>query len=432
MIDYKERFTLALHHICGECPPSHLVEDWILHRNEDLQEWVLNSTIPWWVMGIGVIEAAMAMANAPIDGEPDKIKYEESEMIVLVGGTFDADGGKESRIVDAMTRYMPSITQVINGGTLEGLNTFVDLHLDKTSTLIWMPNIDNSEDKILPTLKKRHPEMILVQSKRCVERQYTPFQLVKRMLSSHSALLMRITLDEFDNYAFSLMDPLGNIFGSETGLYTFCSNLSTRLATLQGNTRVRTERHDDRRPFELEDEFLEVVKSTGETFSKLMDAINPERFLGNASTRCEHGFPSVRQGHNVFVSKRNVDKTIIDSSSFVEVLGYEYSDDLKYLGDNKPSVDTPIQFALYDYYPNIKYMIHGHVYIEGAVKTLDVIPCGCLEEVAEIIERFPDPSTTKIAINLKGHGCIVMSDDLEYLKSQTYISRPAPEHHGVF
>lgn len=60
-------------------------------------------------------------------------------------------------------------------------------------------------------------------------------------------------------------------------------------------------------------------------------------------------------------------------------------DKIYYCGDNKPSVDTPIQIRMYDKLPNINYMIHSHCYIKNAPYTKNALPCGAIEEVDEIL-----------------------------------------------
>ena len=63
---------------------------------------------------------------------------------------------------------------------------------------------------------------------------------------------------------------------------------------------------------EMDDSFIAAVRAYGWRFSMLINhAVNKERFLGNASTRCMHGFPSQKLGDVIFVSKR--DKEYIDN-----------------------------------------------------------------------------------------------------------------------
>jgi len=103
-----------------------------------------------------------------------------------------------------------------------------------------------------------------------------------------------------------------------------------------------------------------------------------------------------------------------------------------YIGDHKPSVDTPIQLLLYQYYKHIRFMIHSHTYIQNAPYTHDVIPCGAVDEFYEIIKMFSDHTHTNIQLNLKGHGSIVMVKNLEDLKNIQYIPRIIPEIQRYF
>jgi hypothetical protein len=79
-------------------------------------------------------------------------------------------------------------------------------------------------------------------------------------------------------------------------------------------------------------------------------------------------------------------------------------------------------------------MLHAHVYIDGAPMTERVLPCGALEEAGEILDyiqkHIKDGLETKfLAINLRGHGCLIMSDDVDKIESlkEKIIARPKPE-----
>ena len=102
---------------------------------------------------------------------------------------------------------------------------------------------------------------------------------------------------------------------------------------------------------------------------------------------------------------------------------------IQYTGDFKPSVDAPIQIKLFDYYKNVKYMIHGHAYVLRAFITEHKIPCGFIEEFDDITSIIPDPNTANFCINLRGHGCLILANDIEYLHSQldNLVARPFPE-----
>jgi len=89
-------------------------------------------------------------------------------------------------------------------------------------------------------------------------------------------------------------------------------------------------------------------------------------------------------------------------------------------------VDTPIQIRLFNYYRNIKYIVHGHVYLETPYMTRSKIPCGYIEEFDEIADLVPQDERN-FSVNLKGHGCLILATDLTYFKDQKLIGRPFPE-----
>ena len=87
-----------------------------------------------------------------------------------------------------------------------------------------------------------------------------------------------------------------------------------------------------------------------------------------------------------------------------------------YIGDKKPSVDTPIQSFLYNNYKCINFLIHGHAYIEGAIFTDSYYPCGDIREFLEL-KQFISFHSTTFKINLKNHGFIIGSDTIENLET---------------
>ena len=336
----------------------------------------------------------------------------------IVGGTFDKNGGKPSHFISEMMTLLD--ISGINGGDLATL----EIDFSFTSVLIWMPNIDNGEDKILPTLKVKYPHMLLIQSKRVDGGKYTDFDVIGRLLKSHS--LLGISIDRSSgSYEFKLLDPLGNLHCKTNDLEVLCRTLRKRIYELTNMTRMGSKSVGEVNYFTIEPKFIEIVKNFGQKFATFVNAINPNRLLGNASTRCMSGFPAVRENDRIFVSKRNVDKQSLSSEDFVESsLQDKY---VEYYGDNKPSVDTPVQLLLFSYFPNIRYMIHGHVYVEGAPMTVSKIPCGFLEEILDIMVAIRDRNIEEFSVNLRGHGCIMACKDLAYFDTVKLESRPFPE-----
>lgn len=153
------------------------------------------------------------------------------------------------------------------------------------------------------------------------------------------------------------------------------------------------------------------------------------RFLGNAAFRCSYGFPAFRgHGELIYVSRRNVDKTGIGIKDFVPVKPFEYYDsEVKYYGNAKPSVDTPVNLLIFKHFPKINYLLHGHVYIRHAPMTAKPIPCGATEEFEALMDARFGIGNSYWA-NLKGHGFIVGGETIERLKRDVeFYARPTLE-----
>ena len=336
----------------------------------------------------------------------------------IVGGTFNKNGGEPSFIVSEMMKLLGCTG--MNGGNLDDLS----LDFSFTDILIWMPNVDNSEDKILPTIKTKYPHMLLVQTKRVVDGNYTDADVVGRLLKSHS--LLGVVIERIDGkYWFKLLDPLGNLHCRTSDLETLCRALNKRVWKIKSMTRIGSKSVGPVNKFSIDNKFVEAVKNLGTQFSTFVNAINPNRLLGNASTRCASGFPAVRENERIYVSKRNVDKQTLNAEDFVEVSMPDRC--VEYYGTNKPSVDTPMQLLLFSYFPNIKYMVHGHVYVKGAPLTQHKIPCGYLEEVLDVLLAMKNRNVEEFSINLLGHGCLIACKDLAYFDTIKLEGRPFPE-----
>ena len=340
-----------------------------------------------------------------------------------VVGTFDCDGGKYSSVGSKILTWLKCAG--INGGHIDDLKA---IDFARHSTLLWMPDIPNEEEKILPKIKAMNRELLLISSKRCVEGDYEESDIIGRLLKTRSNLGVMITKE--DVYKFKLLDPLGNEFCETRSIAEFCEALKERVEFLLSLSRVPSVRIRDKEEpkSKVPKEFVEIVKRCGHEFATHINAVNPNRLLGNAATRCAAGFPAYRDGDIVYVTRRNVEKTTLSEDDFVAVnMSYlERPDRVNYWGVRKPSVDTPTQVNLFNYYKHVNFIVHGHVYVKDAPITNRKIPCGYLEEFEDIVELFPCDHFN-FCVNLLGHGCLVMAQDLSYFGQVKFISRPFPE-----
>lgn len=359
--------------------------------------------------------------------------------ILFVGGTFDEEGGRPSGLVKEFVNHLNNfdishIVDLYNGGSYKDLH-----HLVKMSAfydcVFWWPNVPNNLPK-MRNIKEINPKAMLVTSKRNDNNKYNIQELINHSLKVKANLTIEFikkpNTNEYKIFNMKILDPLGNCWYYGDDLISCCKYLMMRLEYLSSITRQSTHQMKTNETINIPDkpEFFAIIKKYAEVLHKL---IMPEkgvtRFLGNTSFRCMRGFPSFKEDTCIYVSKRNVDKRYIDRNAFVPVV---YKDGkILYYGDNKPSVDTPIQVRLYNFFPNANYMFHSHCYIKGAPYTKEVVPCGGLEEVSAICKtaRAAYGSLDKdfYVINLLGHGSIAIAKNADMLRNIIFVRRDIPE-----
>jgi ribulose-5-phosphate 4-epimerase/fuculose-1-phosphate aldolase len=379
--------------------------------------------------------------------------------VLIVGGTFDNEGGRPSKLINSMYNEIASVNgyEVIlyNGGLVTDLHNYILPSVVDYQIVMWFANVSNDEDK-LRDVKVINPKCILITSKRNDDSKYTFAELISRALAIKANLTIEFSKHD-DKFNMMLFDPLGNVFYDGFTVSQLCYQMMRRISQLLHFTRVPTIQEVKLPMPEVPEEttFFDFAHDCAEIFHNLIrPAKGTERFLGNMSFRCQNGFPSFR-GENgiIYVSRRNVDKSDINAGSFVPTFLTE-DNTTKYFGDNKPSVDTSVQLRLYRLFPWANYMLHAHCYVDTTgipntmmLSTNTPVPCGALEEVAEIyniiprtindldgtVQLFNKNAPRLLAINLKGHGCILIAKDvaifkeLQKHKDNCFIQRPMPE-----
>lgn len=357
--------------------------------------------------------------------------------ILFVGGNWDLNGGRKSKKVEEFAKFLPNVT-VYNGGNFNNLNDILESCVNY-DIVLWWANVSNDLPKIR-NVKDINYKAMLVSSKRNVDGNYTFQDLLQRSFSLKSNLTIEFSMVD-DKYYMRLFDPLGNMWYGGFSTKMCLKILIERLNFIRSITRESTVSNEENvgalawffnmfkdemyesneNPLvSIKEEFLEIVRNYAYKFADAtFETKDVKSFLGNASFRCPKGFPSFRDGKYIFVSNRNENKEFIGIKEFVTV--YLEDGKLFYCGDNKPSVDSPIQVKLYSLLPNINYMIHSRCYIEN-VPYIDVaLACGALEKVDEIknvIRKYYDSDYDKdfYVVNLLGYGSIMMSNKASQLK----------------
>ena len=248
---------------------------------------------------------------------------------LFVGGNWDLNGGRPSKIVSEFASHLGDIT-LYNGGDYTELESILESCRDY-DVVIWWANVDNNLPKIR-NVKDINYKTMLVSSKRNVDGKYSFQDLLQRSFALKSNLTIEFTKED-DVYKMRLFDPLGNLWYEGTDIGECSKALLDRLSFIKNITRSSTvsseenngalawffnmfkqEMHksDDNPITPIREEFLGIVKDYA---AKLAEATfhtkDVKRFLGNASFRCPKGFPSFRDGKYIFVSRRNVNKEYI-------------------------------------------------------------------------------------------------------------------------
>ncbi len=326
---------------------------------------------------------------------------------IVVGGNF-GETPKESSIIKSIANEFDC--DCINGGSFEDIK---NVDLSGYKLIIWAPNIENSFEKIYP---KKDIGSILICSKVLRENR-TEIDAISRIFQMHGNAVIAINSNN-KPFTFKLLDALGNVWIDTMSIETLCETIDEFVEWTSSSVRKRCTQVKDLEhefgdiDFSQYEEFIELNKQVADKFEE-----NKGRYFGNTSTRCMKMFPTTKtDSTHMIVSRRNSSKKRLTTDDLVLT---RFSDDgsIEYYGDNKPSVDTPIQLSLYKMFPEINYMIHGHSYIQGGEFTEHYFPCGDMREVEPCAELISENDKNYGVINLKNHGFLIYTDSIENLKN---------------
>lgn len=346
--------------------------------------------------------------------------------ILMVGGTWNKENGKESGLINKMYQELKKLTKDItfyNGGKYENLEKIID-SASLFDVIFWMANVDNSLPKVRD-IKKVNPYAFVIGSKRNDNNKYSFVEVLDRALLNRHNLTIQFSKENTNTFKMLVFDPLGTNWYEGYDLNKCVESIYKRVSFVLTTKRDNTYPTNEEIEIPDNEEFFEYVREVSEIFHKTIEhATGVTRFLGNASFM-------LGSKDYIYVTRRDVDKRFIDKDHFV---GAYLGKDKKtyYSGPYKPSKDTIVQLHLYKKLSNIKYIIHSHCYVENAPFTSIPVPCGALDEITEVMDSIKKDYNNNLeldyyTINLKGHGCLIMGSNVDILKKTKFLTRHLPE-----
>lgn len=305
---------------------------------------------------------------------------------LLVGGSLGHKSGVIDKLAAKLSPPQPEgFLSVYNGVPLPTSISGYDL-------ILWFPDIDNAEEKNYPL---KDTGAVLISSK-VMREGLTKIDAISRVYMMHGNAAVCIR-KEGSVFGFELVDALGNTWTNTSNLHTLAAKIKQFYDWTKGAIRKSLRQENL--------EFLEINKALAQKISTECG----NRFFGNYSTRCRDLFPSKKINSECFLfSPRNLNKEIATIDDFVVTTANSY------IGSRKPSVDAPVQLAIYKDVPWVNFMIHGHAFIKDGSSTTEYFPCGDLREAPAVIELLQRKYRK---INLKQHGFLIAAESIKELKA---------------
>jgi len=323
---------------------------------------------------------------------------------IIVGGNF-GDVPRASKIISILADSIQA-EKIYNGGTIQELKS---INLNGFDLIIWAPNIDNSIEKIYP---KKDKGSVLIVSKVLRENR-TIADALKRIFLMHGNAVIAVTKND-NCYSFQLIDALNNTWKESQNINDIVWAIKELYIWTKNSIRMETFSCNPEKFLSNNSQELSHLIEINKQIAIKVEQSSVGRHFGNLSTRCFKLFPTSRhEQQTILVSKRNVNKKYLVEQDMI--LAFLKDNKIGYFGSQKPSVDTPIQLTLYNVFPKINYMIHGHAFIKNALDTKHYFPCGDLREINEVKQVIVDPE--KGIINLKQHGFLIYADTIENLQN---------------
>lgn len=311
-------------------------------------------------------------------------------VLIAGGGANGKESGVINKIKEALSKCAEGKYTVYNGT--------LPTDISGNDLVLWMPDISNDEEKNYPVKDKG---AVLICSK-VMREGYTKLDAVTRIFRMHGNAVIAIYKQPNYPFEFELIDALANIWYRGYDIDKLCLKITALYDWSKAAIRKSVPKAYGLEPVKITpiDDFISI----NHNLAYKVAAQCGNRFFGNLSTRCTKLFPSRRDGEVIAMSPRNADKRTLTTDDMIQII------DGRYIGDRKPSVDAPVQLAVYETMPEINFMIHGHATILAGPTTNAYYPCGDMREVPETVGLLKKGHN---AINLRNHGFLLATKTLD-------------------
>lgn len=216
-------------------------------------------------------------------------------------------------------------------------------------------------------------------------------------------------------YRFELVDKLGNYWGKARNFTKFMKSI-VKLYEFYAKSNYGSVVHQPRLIVPEPSQKLELLIDMTTDLSVRIGLHYDVEDLVDFNLNYTRLYPSIREGQGLFVSKRNVE------NNFIEITDMVYIEDNTYFNmTNICAIDTPFHSKIYEKYPQINFIIHGHAYIKNVPYTKEYYDCGDINNLENL--ELKDWGL----LNLKNHGFLIYTHSMQQLANATRYAELSPK-----
>lgn len=165
----------------------------------------------------------------------NRIEGDDSMKILVVGGSFDNDGGKPSGLVKKVYNAIIQNNETVdlyNGGYYSELSSLLMMAKDY-DVVFWWANVPNDLPKIRD-VKDIAPHIMLVSSKRNDNNKYSDKELIERVISIKADIAFEFKKVNQNQQIFNIrvFDPLGSVWYDGTDITDAVNAVLNQLSSL--------------------------------------------------------------------------------------------------------------------------------------------------------------------------------------------------------